>query len=108
MINWILSSCALIAAVILIRAIFRQRITMRLRYGLWALVLVRLLIPFTGGDLSAGLIVSALCFAAAGGAFYATPGKGKNEVRIAYVLQQEHLERAIELLALGLEAYKNR
>ena len=45
MINWILSSCALIAAVILIRAIFRQRITMRLRYGLWALVLIRLLIP---------------------------------------------------------------
>ena len=45
---------------------------------------------------------------APGHSFYATPGKGKNEVRIAYVLRQQHLERAIELLALGLEAYKNR
>ncbi len=42
---------------------------------------------------------------APGEPFYATPGLGKNEIRIAYVLQQERLERAIELLKLGLEAY---
>ncbi len=42
---------------------------------------------------------------APGGSFYATPGKGKNEIRIAYVLQQERLVRAIELLRLGLEQY---
>ena len=42
---------------------------------------------------------------AAGGPFYATPGKGKNEIRIAYVLKQEDLERAMDLLALGIQKY---
>lgn len=45
---------------------------------------------------------------APGGGFYGTPGKGKNEIRIAYVLQQEKLERAMDLLRLGIEAYNNR
>ena len=45
---------------------------------------------------------------APGESFYATPGKGKNEVRIAYVLNQEDLERAMDLLALGIQAYQNR
>ena len=38
---------------------------------------------------------------APGGGFYATPGKGVNEIRIAYVLKQADLERAMDLLALG-------
>ena len=42
---------------------------------------------------------------AAGGPFYATPGKGANEIRIAYVLKQEDLERALDLLALGSQKY---
>ena len=42
---------------------------------------------------------------AAGGPFYATPGKGLNEIRIAYVLRQEDLERAMDLLALGIQKY---
>ena len=42
---------------------------------------------------------------APGKSFYATPGRGKNEIRIAYVLKKERLERAIELLGLGLEKY---
>jgi len=42
---------------------------------------------------------------APGEGFYGTPGKGKNEVRIAYVLKQADLERAMDLLALGIEAY---
>ncbi len=42
---------------------------------------------------------------APGTSFYGTPGKGKNEIRIAYVLQKERLERAIELLGLGLAKY---
>ena len=46
-------------------------------------------------------------FAPAGG-FYATPGKGLNEIRIAYVLKQEALERAMDLLALGIKAYNER
>ena len=38
--------------------------------------------------------------------FYATEGLGKNELRIAYILKAEDLARAIELLAMGIEAYK--
>ena len=45
---------------------------------------------------------------APGGGFYKTPGKGINEVRMAYVLKQADLERAMELLAKGIEAYNNR
>ena len=36
---------------------------------------------------------------------YGTPGKGKNEIRIAYVLKQEKLARAMDLLALGIKKY---
>ena len=42
---------------------------------------------------------------APGEGFYATPGKGRNEIRIAYILKQADLERAMDLLALGIEAY---
>ena len=45
---------------------------------------------------------------APGAPFYETPGKGVNEVRIAYVLEQAKLERAMDLLALGIQAYQNR
>lgn len=40
--------------------------------------------------------------------FYSTPGHGKNEVRLAYVLKKELLVEAGEILAAALEAYKNR
>ena len=40
--------------------------------------------------------------------FYATEGLGKNEIRIAYVLEADKLERAIQILAQGLEAYHRR
>jgi aspartate aminotransferase len=43
---------------------------------------------------------------APGAAFYATPGKGQNEVRIAYVLNCEDLTRAIELLGIALARYQ--
>ena len=39
---------------------------------------------------------------------YVTPGKGINEIRIAYVLEEKELARAIEVLAKGIEAYNNR
>ena len=45
---------------------------------------------------------------APGAPFYQTEGKGINEVRIAYVLEQKKLERAMDLLALGIKAYQNR
>ena len=40
--------------------------------------------------------------------FYSTPGKGRNEVRIAYVLKKEDLQRALFLLEKALESYNNR
>ena len=36
---------------------------------------------------------------------YATPGKGINEIRMAYVLEQHKLARAMELLGIALEKY---
>jgi len=45
---------------------------------------------------------------APGAPMYATPGKGGNEIRIAYVLKQKDLERAMDLLALGIAAYNKR
>lgn len=45
---------------------------------------------------------------APGEPFYGTPGKGKNEIRIAYVLERKKLERAMDLLALGIKAYNAR
>jgi aspartate aminotransferase len=38
--------------------------------------------------------------------FYATEGLGKNEVRIAYVLELSEIREATECLKNGLEAYK--
>lgn len=43
---------------------------------------------------------------APGNGFYTTPGKGTNEVRLAYVLEEAALERALDLLAIALEQYR--
>lgn len=43
---------------------------------------------------------------APGAPFYETPGKGINEVRIAYVLKQQDLERAMDVLAKGIAHYQ--
>lgn len=40
--------------------------------------------------------------------FYTVPGKGHNEVRIAYVLKKEDLQRALFLLGKALEQYPGR
>ena len=37
--------------------------------------------------------------------FYSTPGSGKNQIRIAYVLKKESLLRSVELLKLALDQY---
>ena len=44
---WIISSCVVILAVIALRAIFGKKLSAGLRYALWGLVLLRLLIPGT-------------------------------------------------------------
>jgi aspartate aminotransferase len=38
--------------------------------------------------------------------FYSTPGAGKNQVRIAYVLKKEDLQTAVNILKVALEQYK--
>ena len=40
--------------------------------------------------------------------FYATPGLGKNEVRIAYVLNENDLKKAMTIFRKGLAEYKTR
>lgn len=40
--------------------------------------------------------------------FYTTPGAGRNEVRVAYVLNIDDLRHALEVLAHALEAYNSR
>lgn len=37
--------------------------------------------------------------------FYATKGKGKKEIRLAYVLNRKDMKRACELIKLGIKAY---
>lgn len=40
--------------------------------------------------------------------FYKTPGLGKNEIRMAYVINKDDINRSMELLAKGIEAYNAR
>ncbi|SDS61665.1 pyridoxal phosphate-dependent aminotransferase [Gramella sp. MAR_2010_147] len=40
--------------------------------------------------------------------FYSTPNTGKNQVRIAYVLKKENLERAIDILEKALKEYNKK
>jgi len=40
--------------------------------------------------------------------FYSTPGAGLNEVRLAYVLKNNDLEKAMKCLSEGLKAYPGR
>jgi len=45
---------------------------------------------------------------APGAGFYATPGLGNSEVRIAYVLEEQKMRDAIRILGEGIEEYKKR
>ena len=47
MTEWIITSSLLIAIVLLVRRLFRGKLSLRLQYALWLVVLVRLLIPGT-------------------------------------------------------------
>jgi aspartate aminotransferase len=40
--------------------------------------------------------------------FYGTPGLGKNEVRLAYVLNLEAIDAAMDCLQEALKAYPGR
>ena len=43
---------------------------------------------------------------APGAGFYATPGLGKQEIRIAYVLKESDLKSAMNILAAGIKEYR--
>ena len=58
MIEWIISSSVLILLVVLLRVCFKGKLSLRLQYGIWGLVLLRLLIPVSFG--STGLSVENL------------------------------------------------
>ncbi|MGN1001719.1 MAG: M56 family metallopeptidase [Oscillospiraceae bacterium] len=47
---WIVSSSLIITVILLVRAALGHRMSPGLRYALWALVLLRLLVPFTVGE----------------------------------------------------------
>lgn len=52
MVEWIVSSSVLILIVTLLRFLLKGKIALRLQYALWALVLVRLLVPVSLGQSS--------------------------------------------------------
>ena len=43
---------------------------------------------------------------APGNGFYATPGLGEDEIRLAYVLNVESIRRAMKVLEEGLKQYR--
>ena len=71
MTEWIVTSCVLIAVMLGIRFLLKNRISGRLRYGLWLLVLIRLLTPFS---LPSGISVMNLL-----------PEKTPEQVTVGYV-----------------------
>lgn len=45
---------------------------------------------------------------APGEGFFAAPGEGRDQIRLAYILKEEDVTRAMELLGLGIQAYNAR
>lgn len=64
-----------------------------------------LLTDFRDPSASSGQEETVMLAPAAG--FYSTPGAGKNEVRIAYVLEVPKLIRCLEILTKALKQYRN-
>ncbi|MBO5228743.1 MAG: leucine-rich repeat protein, partial [Lachnospiraceae bacterium] len=56
MFEWIITSSILILVIVAIRYILKGKISLRLQYALWALVLARLLIPFSIGNSSISVL----------------------------------------------------
>lgn len=50
----------------------------------------------------------ATVFMAPASGFYTTPGKGRDEVRLAYVINKDDLAHALRVLEAGLKAYAER
>lgn len=54
--EWILSSCAMISLVVLIRHIFRRKMQPHVRYALWLVVVLRLLIPVSFSETAVSIL----------------------------------------------------
>lgn len=54
--EWILTSSIFILLILLIRLVFKKRLAAKVRYGMWLLVLLRLLLPFALFDSSLSLL----------------------------------------------------
>jgi len=69
-------------------------------------------LPIDDGDAFAEWMLSSFSFEGAttmvapAAGFYATPNLGRDEVRIAYVLNTEDLAQAMNILAMGVKAYR--
>jgi hypothetical protein len=50
MIEWIVTSSILISVIIVLRYLLKGKISLRIQYALWALALVRLLVPLSLGN----------------------------------------------------------
>ncbi len=84
MMQWIVSSSVLILVIIALRFLLRKRIKPILQYGLWALVLVRLLVPLQVGS---------------------TPISLENAVEKAPVVQQMELADQVEHFDYHLDGF---
>lgn len=56
MLEWAVTSSVLILAVLLLRQCLKGKVSLRLQYGLWALVLLRLLIPVSFGSTAVSIL----------------------------------------------------
>ena len=56
MTEWIITSSVLIVIIAVLRFILRGKISLKLQYALWGLVLIRLLIPFSIFESSASVL----------------------------------------------------
>ena len=75
MTQWIITSSILIAVVAALRFLLRGRISLRLQYALWALVLLRLLIPVSFGS-TAFSVMNAVDSAVSGAAYRTSAAVG--------------------------------
>ena len=71
MLSWIVSSSILILLMMALRAVIRDRVSPRLRYALWLLVLVRLLLPVSLGSTRLSVLNAVETAEAARGGAYA-------------------------------------
>ncbi|MDO4582419.1 MAG: M56 family metallopeptidase [Bacillota bacterium] len=110
MIQWIVTSSILIAVIAALRFLLRGRISLRLQYALWALVLLRLLVPLSFGEtgLSVGNLTQRAITTEAAQTLSAftqieLPRMSYNA---AYAeVAREYAERGVDIAEMPLEEY---